>query len=230
MNDTAYKLLAFDWDGTLMNSEAHIVSCMQGTIRDLALEPRSHEQIRNIIGLGMNEAIKTLYPDGDNTMRTSFVESYKYHFREGDKTPYDFFPGALGVISELRDLGYLVAVATGKGRPGLDRVLSETGTAELFHSSRCADETRSKPHPQMLLELIEEFSVTPDQTLMIGDTAYDMEMAQNAGAHRVAACYGVHDRERLQQYRPIASLDAITDLPDILNRILYSADNSREYV
>lgn len=230
MSDTTYKLLAFDWDGTLMNSEAHIVSCMQGAIRDLSLEERSHEQISNIIGLGMQEAISTLYPDGDASMRAGFSESYKYHFRGGDDTPYDFFPGAIEVVTELRDQGYLVAVATGKGRPGLDRVFSDTGTAELFHSSRCADETRSKPHPQMLLELIEEFSVTPEETLMIGDTAYDMEMAQKAGAHRVAACYGVHDCERLQQYLPIASLNAITDLPDILNRILSGVDSNRECV
>ena len=122
-------------------------------------------------------------------------------------------------MSWLREQGYAMAVATGKGRRGLDRALIETGFKRFFDATRCADETHSKPHPRMLLEIMEELAVSAEQTLMVGDTEYDMEMAHNAGAARVAVCYGVHEAERLLRWSPLACVERIDALKEILARL-----------
>ena len=208
-----FKLLVFDWDGTLMDSEARIVACLQSVIADLRLPERGVRSLRNIIGLGLREAILTLYPDHDEKYIQSFIERYRYHFLSENHQPAVMFPGAREVLNGLFDSGYLLAVATGKGRVGLERSLDETGSKGLFHITRCADESFSKPHPQMLLEIMSILDVEPAQTLMIGDTEYDMQMAQQAGTGALAVAYGVHDRERLLSCKPLACLDHITEIP-----------------
>jgi phosphoglycolate phosphatase len=208
-----FELLVFDWDGTLMDSEARIVACLQGAIGDLGLPHKEVADLRNIIGLGLAEAIDTLFPGSDATTQQALVDRYRHHFLVADPTPSALFEGAAEVLRGLAAQGYLLAVATGKGRRGLDKVLEETGLGPLFHATRCADETFSKPHPQMLLELMDHLGAEPGATLMIGDTEYDMEMARNAQTHALAVSYGVHHMERLLRHGPLGCLDRIGDLP-----------------
>lgn len=208
-----FDLLVFDWDGTLMDSEARIVACLQGAIGDLGLPRKDVADLRNIIGLGLAEAINTLFPGTDAATQQALVERYRHHFLVADPTPSALFDGAAEVLHGLAAQGYLLAVATGKGRRGLDKVLEETGLGPLFHATRCADETFSKPHPQMLLELMDHLGAEPRATLMIGDTEYDMEMARNAQTHALAVSYGVHHPARLLKHAPLGCLERIGDLP-----------------
>jgi len=207
-----YKLLVFDWDGTLMDSEARIVACLRAVLADLQLPEMEIQTLRNIIGLGLKEAILALYPDADEEFIKSFTERYRYHFLSENYQSAVMFPGAREVLNKLYDFGYLLAIATGKGRVGLNRSLDETGSKGLFHITRCADESLSKPHPQMLLDIMTVLNVEPSQTLMIGDTEYDMQMAQQAGANAVAVAYGVHDRERLLIHKPLTCLNDISEM------------------
>jgi phosphoglycolate phosphatase len=216
-NDTpeTLRLIVFDWDGTLMDSETQIVHSLFGAIADMQLEARSVDQCRNIIGLGLREAVTSLYPDRDDAFAERFVERYRHHwFRISQDS--ELFPGARETLSVLKEAGFLLAIATGKARVGLDRVLHQTGLVEVFASTRCADETQSKPHPQMLQEILRELGVDAGQTLMVGDTEYDMDMARDAGVHPVAVSYGVHDRQRLMRSQPLVCLDTISELPDWL--------------
>ncbi len=212
-----FKLLVFDWDGTLMDSEARIVACLQAVITDLALAVRESQALRDIIGLGLREAIHTLYPEADDNFVESFIDRYRYHFLSDNHQPAVLFPGARDVLDTLHGSGYMLAIATGKGRVGLARSLKETGCNGLFHVTRCADESFSKPHPQMLLDIMAVLDIEPSQTLMVGDTVYDMQMAQQAGTGALAVTYGVHDKDRLLSFNPLACLDDITQVPVWLN-------------
>lgn len=218
MKNSDLKLVVFDWDGTLMDSIDHIVNSMQNAIGDIGLEQRDVATIRNIIGLGMHEAIIALYPQCEHDERMKFIESYRDHFFSNSHNS-DFYPGARELIESLREQDYLLAVATSKGRNGLDRAFKNYGLADTFHASRCADETKSKPDPKMLNEILKQLNIEPHEAVMIGDTAYDMEMARNAHVHRVAACYGVHSREKLMPYNPLAFLDSIAELGEVLATI-----------
>ncbi len=206
------RLIVFDWDGTLMDSQARIVACLRAAIRETGLEPRSEEQLRNIIGLGLREALMALYPDADEAAWDALVYHYRRHFLELDDTPSVLFDGAAELVRRLHDQGHFLAVATGKGRQGLNRVLEETGLASCFHATRCADESRSKPHPAMLLEILDVLGIAPEDALMIGDTEYDLLMARNAGVAALGVTYGVHDRARLQACQP---LDCVDSLPAV---------------
>lgn len=208
-----FKLLVFDWDGTLMDSEAHIVHCMRQAIHDSGLPAEEDAAIRNIIGLGLSEALRTLFSAGDSQLHEAITQRYRHHFLSDAHSPSELFAGADATLGALSATGYLLAVATGKGRHGLDHVLEQTGLKKFFHASRCVDEAPSKPHPQMLFDLMDVLDVTPDDTLMIGDTEYDMHMARNAGVSALGVSYGVHGRERLLQSGALDCLDAIHELP-----------------
>ena len=210
-----FELLVFDWDGTLMDSVAHIVASMERAIDDLDLPELPHDELRDVIGLGLSEAIARLFPAIEADLQRQLADQYRYHFLADD--PCFPFEGAEEVLRELNRQGYLMAVATGKGRRGLDRVLDSTGFRPLFDITRCADETRSKPHPQMLQEIMAVLDVEPVRTLMIGDTEYDLQMANNAGAVALGWSYGVHAVERLHAHSPSGCLDAIRELPDWLD-------------
>lgn len=212
----SYQLIIFDWDGTLMDSEARIVTTMQSAIGDLELEPRGREQVKNIIGLGLKEAVAALYPQQSSSVHDALADRYRSHFLAQDVESSELFEGAMDVLEKLSAQGYFLAVATGKGRRGLNKVLAELNVAHLFHVTRCADETRSKPHPQMLLEILDFVGLDPAQAIMVGDTEYDMELARNAGVAPVAVSYGVHERERLLSHQPLACLDDIRQLLDWL--------------
>lgn len=207
-----YKLLVFDWDGTLMDSEARIVSCLAMTLKDLGLAQPPRAALLDVIGLGLPEVARALVPGGSGEQLRLFTDRYRYHFLSDHYAPSTLFAGAMETLRLLDAQGYLLAVATGKARRGLDRVLDETDCRALFAVTRCADETASKPDPRMLLEVMDVAGVMPHETLMIGDTVYDMQMAHNAGAAAVAVSYGVHERERLLAERPMACLDDIAHL------------------
>ncbi|MFP3874307.1 MAG: HAD-IA family hydrolase [Thiohalophilus sp.] len=210
MNNT--QLIVFDWDGTLMDSEGEILACMRAAIRDLDLAPRSDEQLKNIIGLGLQEALRALYPQGSPGELVQLTARYRHHFLESEREPSQLFAGAREMIEELHRAGHFLAVATGKGRQGLNRVLQQTGLDEYFHTTRCADECHSKPHPQMLHEIMDYLGVQTDAALMIGDTEYDLQMAANASVKSLAVSYGVHERQRLLDCKPLDCLDSIGEV------------------
>ena len=211
-----FTLVVFDWDGTLMDSEAKIVSSAIAATRDLAIPELAPERVRDIIGLGLKEATQVLFPGADDQLHASFIDRYRHHFLEADQTPMPLFDGVADTLEALLQDGYLLAVATGKSRRGLDRALEETGLSGHFTASRCADETRSKPDPQMLEQLMAELGAEPRETVMVGDTEYDLQMALNAGTYSVAVSYGVHARDRLLQFGPLTCLDRIGELTEWL--------------
>lgn len=206
------RLFIFDWDGTLLDSTGKIIRCMHLAITDLGLEPRSDAAVKGIIGLGLPEAIRQLYPDITARDLDSLRNGYSKHFIEADATPCIFYPGVEQVLASLKSDGHLLSVATGKSRRGLNRVLTNLEMADYFDATRCADETASKPHPRMLNELIEELDVDRSRAVMVGDTAFDLEMASNAGVDSIAVSYGAHDRERLLACDPLRCIDDFTEL------------------
>ncbi|PMR75121.1 HAD-IA family hydrolase [Billgrantia endophytica] len=214
-----YRLVIFDWDGTLMDSAARIVACMQAASRDAGWSELADEAVRDIIGLGLPEAIATLCPGIDPARSELLRSRYAFHFVQGDTTPMPFFPGVESGVAGLRGLeARRLAVATGKSRRGLDRIFRESNSGHWFHASRTADETRSKPHPQMLEELLAELDVDVTEAVMIGDTEYDLEMARALGMDRVAVTWGVHAPDRLAACRPVFTAEAVPELFEWLNR------------
>jgi phosphoglycolate phosphatase len=205
------KLIVFDWDGTLMDSEAQIATCLHAAIADLELDPMDDQTVKNVIGLGLREAVDTLVPGRDERFCDEFVAHYRKHwFQSGES---QLFEGVREVLDTLWQQQLLLGIATGKARRGLERVLGETNLASRFHATRCADEAPSKPHPRMLLEIMQELDVIPGETLMVGDTEYDMEMARNAGVARIAVQTGVHTEQRLRQHGPLVCLERLSDMP-----------------
>jgi phosphoglycolate phosphatase len=204
-------LLIFDWDGTLSNSASKIIACVQKAAETTGFPVLEDDVIRNIIGLGLPEAMQRLYPLLSDNEREQIRQGYVDHFLSSDQTPSPFFDGVIEGLQNLKSAGFTMAVATGKSRRGLDRVLKDTGMQACFDGSRCADETASKPHPLMLHELLAEFTVPPERAIMIGDTEYDMDMAQRASVPRVAVSYGAHHIDRLVTYDPVLRVDQFTD-------------------
>lgn len=213
-----FKLIVFDWDGTLMDSEARIVDCMKQAIGDLDLPGRTDDELKNIIGLGLKEALMALYPEADEQIYSNLVARYREHFLFNNETPSELFAGVKEMLSTLAERGHYLAVATGKGRQGLNKAMQGTGLESVFHVTRCADETRSKPHPQMIEEIMDYVGVSPDNTLMVGDTEYDLHMAHNARANSLAVSYGVHEKDRLLACKPLHCVDNIQQLHQWLTR------------
>jgi len=207
-----YKLIIFDWDGTLMDSQARIVACLQIAAEEMQLPPLTEDTLKKVIGLGLNEAVLSLYPHLQNDQVVYFADRYRYHFITANDTPSGLFKDVRLMLERLIDRGFMLAIATGKARRGLEPVLAETGLKSLFHGSRCADETRSKPHPQMLEELLDEFAVTADETIMVGDTEYDMLMAKSLGMDALAVSYGVHDKADILKHEPLSCVDSVSEL------------------
>lgn len=211
-----YQLIVFDWDGTLMDSTAQIVNCMQLAISEMDATARSDADILNIIGLGLEEAIQVLYPHANHAFITKTAEVYRDYYLFKDKTLSPLFAGAEAMLNTLKAEGYDLAIATGKSRRGLDKGLNETGLQDYFPITRCADETRSKPDPQMLDEILTDYNSHHSSALMIGDSEYDLQMANNGRVASIAVTYGVHDLQRLMLQNPI---DYVDNISDIANKI-----------
>jgi phosphoglycolate phosphatase len=206
-----YELIVFDWDGTLMDSAGMIVDSVQAAARDLGLEPPPDERARHIIGLGLGDALRYALPDLPEDHYDELVERYRHHYLSRDHELL-LFAGADELIQKLAQSGFRLGVATGKSRRGLDRALVHSGLGNYFHATRCADECHSKPHPQMIEELMGEFAVLPAQTLMIGDTTHDLLMAKNAGVDAVAVSYGAHPRDVLDEVASVYCAASVGDL------------------
>lgn len=207
-----FRLLVFDWDGTLMDSIGTIVACTQATIRELELGELPEQTIRGTIGLGLRETIDILSPGCGEEMYGQILECYRKHWHATYRDMPLLFSGVGEMLRGLADEGYLLAVATGKSRRGLDYALDQTGLGTLFHATRTADEAFSKPHPQMLLDILDELGVEPREAVMIGDTTYDLEMARSARTPSVGVCSGGHFREELERLGPLACLDDVVEL------------------
>lgn len=206
-------LLIFDWDGTLSDSTGTITRAMQHAAADLGWTiPRDHE-VHDIIGLGLPEALLRLFPEATAAEHISLREAYRAnHIALEANSPSGFFPTVQETIERLRDDKHHLAIATSKSRSGLERILGGLGLEQFFHATRCADETASKPHPLMLEQLLTHFSVPAAEAVMIGDTEYDMSMAQQISMPRIAVSYGAHAVERLKPYGPELCLDRFDEL------------------
>jgi phosphoglycolate phosphatase len=210
------RLLVFDWDGTLMDSIGSIVACTRAVMDELELGGVPDETVRGTIGLGLRETMEILCPGGGEVMFAKILESYRKHWVATWRDQPVLFDGARETLTALADEGYLLAVATGKSRRGLDHSLEQTGLARVFHATRTVDEAFSKPHPQMLLDILAELGVRAHAAVMIGDTTYDLEMARSAGTGAVGVCSGSHGREELLRLEPLACLKAVAEIPDWL--------------
>jgi len=206
-----FDLIVFDWDGTLMDSTATIVNCIQAAAKDLDLPIPDRQSAAYVIGLGLQDAMQAVLPDLDPKYYPRMVERYRYHYLAKDQT-LTLFDGVQAMLSELSHLGYFLAVATGKSRVGLNRALDSVNLLSLFDATRCADETFSKPHPAMLQELTRELGQDMQRTVMIGDTTHDLQMALNAGASAIAVHYGAHPEHELRQLNPLFGARSVAQL------------------
>lgn len=212
MTQKKYDLIIFDWDGTIINSEAHIIQTMQMAITDEGLTMPSQQSIRHIIGLSLQRAIESLFPDLSAETVKRVEDGYRKHFFNETTAASELFDGVADVIQDLHAHGYYLAVATGKGRRGLDMALQNSGLEPFFHITRCADETRSKPDPLMLDEILTDLDLQSHKAIMVGDTSYDIEMANNIKMDCIAVTYGMHDKKHLESSKPTYFIDAIDQL------------------
>ncbi len=209
-----FKLIIFDWDGTLVDSTQRIVDSMQQAAAEVGLPQVADAAVQNIIGLGLPEALRTVWPVIDESQLQAMTQVYARYFVADSQVAMGFFPGTPEFLAGLVEQGYLLAVATGKSRRGLDRMLRDLKIGHRFAATRCADETRSKPHPLMLKELLSELNVAPDEALMVGDTTYDLDMANAAGMASVAMGHGAHDDDVLLACGPLTICHSIHELND----------------
>ena len=207
-------LLVFDWDGTLSNSSDTIIRCLQQAAQTAGYRICEDAAIRDIIGLGLPEAMQRLYPELNDGDREAICQHYAEYFIIENQQPSPFFDEVMEGLHRLHDANFLLSVATGKSRRGLDRVLAKLDMQNFFHGSRCADETASKPNPRMLNELLHQFAKPVAEAIMMGDTEYDMAMAQQADMSKVAVSYGAHDIDRLKKYSPVLCVDRFSEYVD----------------
>jgi phosphoglycolate phosphatase len=194
-----YDLIVWDWDGTLANSTGMIVNAIVTAAEQVGLPKLDPTDASNIIGLGLKESIHALFGDIPADKAQALATQYTANYYAGESA-IPLFDGARELIIELHRRGYKLAVATGKGRRGLNLALEHANLTRYFHETRTVDECFSKPHPQMLDEIMDELVITPERTLMIGDTSYDLQMAQNAGVPAVGVTFGAQAREKLLSY------------------------------
>lgn len=206
-----YRMVVFDWDGTVIDSAAAIVAAIQAACRDLDVPVPSDERARHVIGLALEEALRTAVPELPAIRYDEMVARYRFHYLARDHELL-LFEGIPELLGALANQGLLLAVATGKSRVGLDRAMDATGLRDAFQATRCADECRSKPHPQMLLELLDEFGLSPADAVMVGDTTHDLQMAANAGVDAIGVAYGAHPRASLESCTPRAVVGDVLEL------------------
>jgi phosphoglycolate phosphatase len=212
-----FDLLVFDWDGTLFDSTQLIVRSIQDACRDLGVDVPGDAQAAFVIGLGLQDALQLAAPGLPLSRYPEMANRYRHHYfaRQHEVLLFD---GTAPMLQALKARHHWLAVATGKSRRGLDEALGSVQLKGLFDATRTADETQSKPHPQMLLELMREFGCEPERTLMIGDTTHDLQLAANAGTPSVAVSYGAHEREAFLDFEPLHVAHSPADLHDWLLR------------
>jgi phosphoglycolate phosphatase len=208
-----YRLVIFDWDGTLLDSVGSIVECTQVTLAELQVATVPEATIRGVLGLGLRETVETLCPGCDEELFLRVVETYRKHWFSGYNMKPVLFTGVVEALDTLRQQGYLLAVATAKGRIGLDDDLGATGLTGHFATTRTITEAPSKPHPGMVLDILDELDVPPAAALVVGDTTHDLRMAANAGVTSVAVCSGSHPRDELLAMEPAGCLAGADELP-----------------
>jgi len=206
-----FSLLVFDWDGTLADSTDLIAGAIQQACFDVGVPVPDGADARHVIGLGHRDAIRHVAPTLAPDRHVRFAERFRDHYLVGDAA-IPLFDGVREMLEELDERGFLLAVATGKTRAGLARALAQHGIANRFAATRCADEGFPKPHPEMLLALMDRLGVGPSETLMIGDTTHDLELARSAGVSAVAVSYGAHASLGLRAMNPLAIAQSVTDL------------------
>ena len=206
-----FDLIAFDWDGTLFDSTQIIVRSIQLAVADVGGTVPSNEAASYVIGLGLMEALAHAAPDVPQARYPELGKRYRHHYavHQNDIT---LFEGVIPLLLDLKERGHLLAVATGKSRRGLDEALQAVELKGCFDSSRTADETAGKPHPRMLHELMSEFGVKPERTLMIGDTTHDLQMALNAGCASVGVSYGAHEPTAFEPLKPRVVAHSVQEL------------------
>ncbi|MBH0051192.1 MULTISPECIES: HAD-IA family hydrolase [unclassified Pseudoalteromonas] len=209
-----YKLVIFDWDGTVMDSVTKIVNCIRSSAELLNIVPPSDLAIKNIIGMSLEKAIDVLFPN-NAAQHQALISAYKHQYSV-DTTPTPVFDNVASVLGTLKEQGIVLAVATGKGRDGLDRLLEQSKLRHFFSATRTSDEAQSKPSPDMLYQLLEELGISANDAVMIGDTQIDMNMAKAAGMDRIGVTMGVHNAQQLNELSPIATADNYLHLQQIL--------------
>lgn len=209
---SAVKLVIFDWDGTVMDSVGKIVNCVQRAAAQVEIAVPSFDEAKQIIGLSLDPAFARLFPTADANTRLALCEAYKEIYLHHDQTATPLFAGARELFTDLQQQGYLLAVATGKMRRGLNRIFDETQTGHFFHTSRCADEAQSKPHPQMLEQILTELKLKPAQAVMVGDTVHDLAMAHAIQMPRIGITHGVHKAVDFVPFAPKAVIDSLPEL------------------
>ncbi|MEO3693357.1 HAD family hydrolase [Roseateles paludis] len=215
MRPQRFDLLAFDWDGTLFDSTALIARSIQRAAVDLGLEEPDYDEAKYVIGLGLRDALERVVPGLSPDRYGDLGLRYRHHYL-GSEHEVALFDGSVEMLQALKARHHWLAVATGKNRVGLDRALVTADLTKMFDATRTADETRSKPHPQMLHELMREFGVEPERCLMIGDTTHDLQLAANAGAPCVAVSFGAHDHETFGEFNPLFIAHSTRELHDWL--------------
>ena len=209
----AYRLVIFDWDGTLLDSVGSIVECTRVTLDELGLDGVPDSFVRGLLGLGLRETVDALCPGCDEELYQRVIQTYRKHWFGGFSTRPVLFPGVIDTLDELRRRGMLLAVATAKGRLGLDADLESTGIGGHFAATRTITEAPSKPDPGMVLDILEELAVPAGEALVVGDTTHDLRMAANAGVRGVAVSCGSQSRAELLAVEPAACLESAVELP-----------------
>ncbi len=215
MAERRFDVVVFDWDGTLVDSTAHIAAAILQAADDLGIDVPDRGQAAHVIGLGMLPALARVVPDLPQARIPEYIARYQAHYLAAEDR-IDLFDGALVLLDALRASKARLAIATGKSRAGLGRALKQSGLEGHFEAVRCADQTHPKPHPAMLEELAEELDAERPRMLMIGDTTHDMQMAASAGVPAVAVSYGAHARVELERSTPLAVVDSMAELGDWL--------------
>ncbi len=208
-----YRCIIFDWDGTLMNSLQKISESVRSAAIDVDLPVPTDAQAKNIIGLGLNDSMMKLFGDIGTEKISQVVERYKHHFVHQNKTEQPLYKGVLDGLEELSQSGAFLCVATGKARAGLERVLNAESMHDFFIYTRCADESRTKPHPQMLLDTLDYLALDKRDCLMVGDTEYDMQMADHAGIDGLGISHGAHSEDRLIKAN---ALHVVSDFSELM--------------
>ena len=211
-----YSLIIFDWDGTLIDSVPDITHSLRFAAEQMELPILGEVAYKNVIGLSLGNAVCSLYPHLDDDAVAEFIKQYRAEYLRAEEQPSAPFPGVTDGLDSLRERGITMAVATGKGRNGLNRSMTANQYGFYFKASRCAEEARSKPDPLMLKQILDELNVPVEQALMVGDAGFDLQMAENIGMDRVAVTYGAQSREMLMPHDPLFVAESFDKLVEWL--------------